>query len=95
METFAERLRRLREEQGLSVPDLASSVGVSPGAIRQLERGEVKNPGFALGVRIANALCADPGYLALGKGASFTDHFDSLDRRVRALERAAVDQRRR
>jgi transcriptional regulator with XRE-family HTH domain len=94
-ETFGQRLRRIREERGFAVPDLASSVGVSPGAIRQLESGQVKNPGFALGVRLSRGLCVDPGYLALGEGASFSERFDALDRRLQRVERALADKKRR
>lgn len=67
-EVFLLRVRRLRLERGLGVTDLASSVGVSPGAIRQLESGVTVNPGFALGLRIAGCLNVDPWYLAFGEG---------------------------
>jgi transcriptional regulator with XRE-family HTH domain len=87
VETFAERLRRLRTEQGLSVPALAGSVGVSPGAIRQLESGQIKNPSFTLGLRLANSLHIDPSYLALGEGHSVTDHIERLDARVGEIEK--------
>jgi transcriptional regulator with XRE-family HTH domain len=85
-ETFGERLRRLREAQGLSVPEIASAVGASEGTIRQLETGNVKNPAFALGLRLADKLNVDPYYLALGTGFSMQERFELLERRVGALE---------
>ena len=93
-ETFGARLRRLRVERGLGVPDLAGAVGVSEGAIRQLEAGLTKNPGFALGLRLADQLNVDPHYLALGAGSSVTDRIDRLEGRVTKLERATVPRRR-
>jgi transcriptional regulator with XRE-family HTH domain len=94
METIGNRIQRLREEQGLSVVGLASAVGVSPGAIHQLERGNVKVPNLLFGCRLANVLCVDPMYLALGEGASWSENFAHLDARVRALERHMNEQRR-
>jgi len=88
VETFGARLKRLRLERGLGVPDLAGAVGVSEGSIRQLEAGQIKSPGFALGLRLADQLNVDPHYLALGAGFSVTDRLDRLEGRVTKLERA-------
>jgi transcriptional regulator with XRE-family HTH domain len=87
MESFGERLRRLREEKGFSVADLSSAVGVSESAIRQLEAGNVKSPSFALGLRIAIQLNADPFYLALGEGSNMIERFEMIERRLGKLER--------
>jgi transcriptional regulator with XRE-family HTH domain len=95
MRTVGERVKRLREERGLSVLELASSVGCSEATIRQLESGHVQAPSFVLGVRLANALNADPAFLALGEGQSFSERFDLLDRRLRAVERELAERRRR
>jgi transcriptional regulator with XRE-family HTH domain len=86
-ETFAARLRRIRDEKGFTVPQLAGAVGMSPSAIRQLESGQIKNPGFALGLRLANQLSVDAHYLAFGEGFSLTDRLDSLEARVTKLEK--------
>ena len=96
-ETFGARLRRVREEKGFTVPDLAAAVGVSPGAIRQLESGQSKNPGFALGLRIADRLSVDPHYLALGEGFSLTERLELVEERMVKLERrvAAIPLPRR
>ncbi|MDB5071050.1 MAG: Helix-turn-helix domain [Candidatus Eremiobacteraeota bacterium] len=85
-ETFGERLRRVRESKGFSVPDLASAVGVSESTIRQLEAGNVKSPSFALGLRIADRLTVDPFYLALGEGFSVTERLNLLENRLTKLE---------
>ncbi len=71
----------------MSVPELASAVGASEGTIRQLESGNVKNPAFALGLRIADKLNADPHVLALGSGFSMRDRFELLESRIDKLER--------
>jgi transcriptional regulator with XRE-family HTH domain len=94
-ETFAERLRRIRLEQGFSVPDLASAVGVSDGAIRQLESGQTKQPSFALGLRIADKLHVEPYYLALGAGFSMRDHLERIEVRLDAMDRRLAEQDRR
>jgi transcriptional regulator with XRE-family HTH domain len=85
-ESFAERLRRLRNDHGYSVADLATTVGVSEGTIRQLENGSVKSPSFLLGVRLAERLDVDPRYLALGEGATYSERLDAIERRVTKLE---------
>ncbi len=85
-ETFGQRLRRLRTQRGFSVPELASSVGVFEGTIRQFETGNVKNPSFAIGVRLADKLGVDVHHLALGAGNSMGERIELLERRVAALE---------
>lgn len=85
-QTIGDRIRGLRLERGLTIADLASSVGVSQGAIRQLEAGTTKSPGLMLGLRIADCLSADPWYLALGEGTSLTDRLIVIERRLDALE---------
>ncbi|HTD38240.1 MAG TPA: helix-turn-helix transcriptional regulator [Candidatus Limnocylindrales bacterium] len=87
MESFGARLRRLREDKAFSVADLASAVGVSESAIRQLEVGNVKSPSFVLGLRIAIQLNVDPFYLALGEGSNMTERFETIERRLAKLER--------
>jgi transcriptional regulator with XRE-family HTH domain len=89
-ETLGQRLRRLREARGFSIPELASAVSASEGTIRQLETGQVKSPAFLLGLRIATALTVDPYYLALGSGFNMLERFDVMDRRITALESAAA-----
>lgn len=96
-ESFGERLRRIRESKGFSVPDLASAVGVSESAIRQLEVGNVKSPSFGLGLRLADRLTVDPYYLAVGEGFSVTERLNLLENRLMKLEQriAALPTSRR
>jgi transcriptional regulator with XRE-family HTH domain len=85
-ESFGQRLRRLREEKGLTVSSLAASVGVAEGTIRQLETGQTKSPSFVVGVRLADRLSVDPFYLALGDRATLTERMDIFERRLTRLE---------
>lgn len=85
-EAFADRLRRLRREQGYTIVDLAAAVGASEGTIRQLESGNVKAPNFLLGIRLADQLRVDPRYLALGEGLSVAERFETIERRLTKLE---------
>jgi len=86
-ETFAARLRRLRNEQGYTVVDLAAAVGASEGTIRQLESGNVKAPNLLLGIRLADQLKVDPHYLALGEGVGIGARLDGIETRLSKVER--------
>lgn len=98
MELFGERLRRLRVAAGLSASGLARTVGVTDGAIRQMESGQTKSASFAVGLAIAAALGIDPWLLAFG--ASRADARDepeapNLAARVARLEdRMKIVERR-
>lgn len=95
-ETFAERLRRLREDGGLTIAALALEVGVSESAIRQLEAGSVKSPSFAVGLRLAHHLGVDPYYLAFGEGSNLNERLLVLERRLTKVEqRVAAGPTRR
>jgi transcriptional regulator with XRE-family HTH domain len=67
MEGFGARLRRLRIARGLSCTQLASRVGVTESAIRQMENGQTKIAGFVNGLRIAEELGTTAWYLAGGR----------------------------
>ena len=96
-ETFAERLRRLRNEQGYTVADLAAAVGAAEGTIRHLEGGDVKSPNFLLGIRLAEQLKVDPRFLALGEGIGVAERFDAIERRLSKVEQrvASIPMTRR
>jgi transcriptional regulator with XRE-family HTH domain len=96
-ESFADRLRRLRDEQGLTVAGLALEVGVSEGTIRQLEAGTVKSPSFTAGLRLAHRLGVDAYFLAFGEGSTLNDRVTVLERRLAKLEQrvAALPASRR
>ena len=53
--TFA-ALKALREQQGLSIPDLADRIGMDRAMISRLENGQVDNPTVATMTRYAKAL---------------------------------------
>jgi transcriptional regulator with XRE-family HTH domain len=89
-ETFAERLRRLREEHGLTISGLALEIGVSEGAIRQIESGSVKSTSFSIGLKLAHRLGVDPFYLALGEGSNLNERMTVLERRIAKLEQRAA-----
>ncbi len=73
MESFAERLQRLRLRRGFTVAGLARAVDVSEGSIRQLESGMTKSPSFHVGLHIAFVLGVDPFVLGFGANASRLD----------------------
>jgi transcriptional regulator with XRE-family HTH domain len=87
-ETFAERLRRLRDARGLTVGRLAMRAGITEGAIRKMEYGDTKGHGFINGLKIADALGVDPWELAFGQKRKQTDRSvsKSLEARVRSLQ---------
>jgi transcriptional regulator with XRE-family HTH domain len=68
-QTFGERLRALRVRNSLTPSALSQLVGVTEGAIRQMESGQTKSPSFVVGLRIARALSVDPWTLATGERA--------------------------
>ena len=97
METFAERLKRLRNEQGLTVAALAAVAQVAEGTIRHLEGGTIASPSLTLGIRLADALHVEVRFLAIGEGSRAADRFDAIERRLDEIEssRMARDARGR
>jgi len=97
VESFGDRLRRLRLARFLSTSDLAFRVGVTEGAIRQLESGRTKSPGFAIGLKLAEALEVDPWLLSIGvsnqsekqlpRDGTLEERVASLETRLTRLER--------
>ncbi|HEY4439950.1 MAG TPA: helix-turn-helix domain-containing protein [Candidatus Elarobacter sp.] len=103
--TFGDRLRALRTRRRLTPSALAHAVGVTEGAIRQMESGQTKNASFLVGLRLARHLGVSPWYLATGAeeeddatggdGAlidaveKLTLQLHAIDRRLRAVESQA------
>jgi transcriptional regulator with XRE-family HTH domain len=85
-ETFGERLRRLREAKGFALTTLAMRVGLTEACLRQLETGRTREPRLADGMRLADALGADPRYLVFGEGDP-PPRTPDLVERVAAIER--------
>jgi transcriptional regulator with XRE-family HTH domain len=97
-DTFGERLRTLRTRRHISPSALAHAVGVTEGAIRQMESGQTKSASFIVGLKLANALGVTPWFLATGRDAPPETESPSPDRVIAALERlslqiSAVDRR--
>jgi transcriptional regulator with XRE-family HTH domain len=92
VETIAERLARLRLEQGLSIADLARAARTTEGAIRSLLNGTSKLPKFDTGLRLADALGVNPWYIL---GGLEYDPLESglrlLEARLEALERLVLE----
>jgi transcriptional regulator with XRE-family HTH domain len=60
--SIGDRVRRIRQTQGLSMRGLAQKVGVSPSLISQIERGQV-SPSFSTLKSLGRALNEDPSTL--------------------------------
>ena|SRR5947209_363323 len=84
--TIGDRVRRAREEQGLSVPAFALACGVSDKYLRQIENNVVRAPSLALGLRIAKVLDVDPYWLATGKEDTIEGRVTRLETLVRWLQ---------
>jgi len=97
-ERFSDRLRRLRVERGVSCAHLAQRVGVTEGAIRQMESGQTKMASFVIGLRLARELGVEAWYLANGThgddpafdpSASLAERVAALEARIRLVEAPA------
>lgn len=100
METFGERLRRLRTAAGMTPSALAHAVGVTEGAIRQMETGHTKSASFVVGLELAEVLAVEPWLLATGgerrkggeewrqsKAPDLEARVTKLEERLAAMER--------
>jgi len=66
MGTMAERIKTLREAQGMTQTELAKLVGVSRGGVAQWELGLVQNIRLQAFLKLCDALRTDPQYLIFG-----------------------------
>jgi transcriptional regulator with XRE-family HTH domain len=103
-EPIKDRLRRLRVATGHTASSLAHAVGVTEGAIRQMESGQTAAPSFAVGVLLARELGVTAEYFAFGedgaKAAAAAAKANAgavtaLARRVDAIELEVSKLRRR
>ena len=103
-ESFGERLRTLRTRRQMTPSALAHAVGVTEGAIRQMESGQTKSASFLIGLRLADVLGVTPVFLATGRekisgtGSPSPDRSASILERLERLERhilqiAAIERR--
>jgi transcriptional regulator with XRE-family HTH domain len=99
-ETLGQRIQRLRKARGLRVTDLASTAGVTEGAIRQLESGQTKTATLIVGLRLAKLLGVTPNYLATGSESDagergdlrvVVDRLNDHERRLAAAERRLLE----
>jgi transcriptional regulator with XRE-family HTH domain len=60
---LGDKIRRSREEHGLTQGQLAKVADVSQGYLSQLENGDVKNPSAAVLLRVASAMRIEPDEL--------------------------------
>ena len=70
----------------MTLAALASEIGVSESAIRQLETGIVKSPSFTVGLKLAHYFGVDPFYLAFGESSPLDERLLIVERRLAALE---------
>lgn len=63
METFGDRLRKLRTQKGLSLDELAAATGISKAYLWKLERKPDANPSIEITQKIAEALGTTVGVL--------------------------------
>ncbi|GAB6066568.1 hypothetical protein JCM9492_16630 [Aquifex pyrophilus] len=61
-----ERIRKVREERGLSVEEFAKAIGISPKKLEEFEKG-ISRPCDATLVFIAKRFNVDYRWLALGE----------------------------
>jgi transcriptional regulator with XRE-family HTH domain len=89
-QAFRERLRTLRTRRRLTPSAFAHAVGVTEGAIRQMESGQTKTPSFLVGLRLAHVLGVTPSYLATGRDDPSETGSPSPDRSLALVERLAT-----
>jgi transcriptional regulator with XRE-family HTH domain len=90
-ETFGERLRSLRTRRHLTPSALAHAVGVTEGAIRQMESGQTKSASFLVGLKLSHVFGVSPWFLATGRDVPPESESPVPDRpSVALLERLSV-----
>lgn len=110
MDGIGSRLKALREEGRWTQNQLAKAIGVSPGAISQLERGEVHSMAYPHLRAAARFLRCDMDWLATGEGSRkprspitqlsaeavlLADQIDRLDNHQREIISAMIQQFRK
>jgi len=65
--TIGIRIKKYREELGLTLPELAQKAGISKGYLWQLEEGEMSNPTMETLLKIAKALDKTISELTIGE----------------------------
>ena len=79
--TFGERLKKLRDEKGMTLAQLGERIGVSEATVQRYECGEIRNPKHERIVALANAL-------GVKEGTLMGWETDVLDEDIRVLARS-------
>ncbi|MGB6117856.1 MAG: helix-turn-helix transcriptional regulator [Mesorhizobium sp.] len=92
MTPFGEKVRKLREERGVSQKDMAAAIGVSPAYLSALEHGRRGRPSWAMAQKILgyfNIIWDDAeALLALAEGSDPRVVIDTAGLSPRATEYA-------
>ena len=110
MEGIGKRMKALREEGGWTQAQLAQAIGISSGAISQIERGEVHSMAYPHLRAAARFMRCDLDWLATGEGtrkprnpilqlspeaALLADQIDRLDESQREIIAAMIQHLRK
>lgn len=88
---FADRLRVMRERQGLTLTELAARSGLTPAAISQLERAE-REPSFSSIYRLSRALGTTPNDLmGIGDESALDPSLRGLFRDVKQFDKQDLE----
>ncbi|MCP4654832.1 MAG: helix-turn-helix transcriptional regulator [bacterium] len=94
METFGDRLRRLRTQKGLSLDELAAATGISKAYLWKLERKPDVNPSIEIAQKLAAALGTTVGTLvpaAAGRDTGRSEIPESLKEAKRLFRMSEQD----
>lgn len=86
-EEIGRRIKKVREQQHLTLKNVEAKAGISATHISEIERGKT-SPTIGALVRIANALGRDPAYFIESEELEDVSFVALEDRRKRKLERA-------
>jgi transcriptional regulator with XRE-family HTH domain len=78
VETMGDRIRRLREAQGLTQPALAELCGVTKGAVSQWELGGTQNIKLEPWLKLIAALHTSAEYLLRGETPSSSGRYKTV-----------------
>ena len=62
------RIKHMREQRGMTQPELAEAIGIKQPSMSDIESGKSKSPSAINLLKIAHALDANPWWLATGEG---------------------------
>lgn len=77
--TIGNRIRSIRVARGLSQTKLARTIGVTQGALSQIELGFVSTIKAETLVRLASALHTNPHWIQTGRGSPVLELVDDVD----------------